>query len=106
MLIRKFEVCLVTAMFQKYNGFMNRTSRISWFNLWMSLFLLLTFPMIGAAQITTGRPAIERGFLAAQACEAEIDDDLDQYRECIRHVIDRMRANRDDGGRFFDLLHV
>jgi hypothetical protein len=32
---------------------------------------------------------LHRGFVAAQRCETEIDDDLSAYRSCIDHLIDR-----------------
>jgi hypothetical protein len=34
---------------------------------------------------------IQQGFLAAQACESEIDDDLGAYEECINHATNTLR---------------
>ena len=37
---------------------------------------------------------VRHGFAVAQACEAEIDDDLTAYGECIGHAIDRVPGQR------------
>lgn len=59
--------------------------------------VLLFFSLIATgpvyAQSVKERQALHQGFVAAQACEAEIDDDLDQYAECIRHLVDRSRTD-------------
>lgn len=37
---------------------------------------------------------LERGIAAAQACEAEVDDDLTSYGECVGHAADRLAGQR------------
>ncbi|MGL5003737.1 MAG: hypothetical protein ACRDAM_12420 [Casimicrobium sp.] len=45
---------------------------------------------------------LNRGFIAAQACEKEIDDDLSAYRSCIDHLADRRgRAAKEKLGIHF-----
>ena len=37
---------------------------------------------------------VRSGFIVAQACEVEIDDDLTSYGECIGHAADRLAGQR------------
>lgn len=52
-------------------------------------FLCLSAVCSGASRAKTmASPivALQQGFRAAQACEAELDDDVAHYLECVRHV--------------------
>ncbi len=42
------------------------------------------------AQTTLQQAQLQRGFATAQTCEPEIDDDLDQYQECVGHAINAL----------------
>jgi hypothetical protein len=84
----------MTNMFQKSEVLMTMPNNIR-LRLLLLFSLVVTSPVY--AQSLKERQALHQGFLAAQACEAEIDDDLDQYAECIRYLVDRFR--RDENQR-------
>jgi hypothetical protein len=62
---------------------------------WVCCFFLALVGSLGSAM---AQPKIEQalysGFVLAQACEKEIDDDMASYEECIGHAIDRVTAQR------------
>ncbi len=45
--------------------------------------------VFAGARDTSNRAALRSGIAEAQTCEAEIDDDLSNYRSCIDHLADR-----------------
>ncbi len=60
-------------------------------------FVVLSFWLFPLASVVHAQTPVQQselqiGFAASQRCEAEIDDDLDQYRECIGHVINALPA--------------
>ena len=54
------------------------------------------FAVAALATVPAPLPAEQArsGFKVAQACEAEIDDDLTSYGECIGHAADRLAGQR------------
>jgi hypothetical protein len=57
-------------------------------------FLALVGLPIAAMAQPKAEQALRSGFVLAQACEKEIDDDMALYEECIGHAIDRVTAQR------------
>lgn len=47
-----------------------------------------------ALKLDVAAGQVRQGFVVAQVCEAEIDDDLTAYGECIGHAIDRLPGRR------------
>jgi hypothetical protein len=61
---------------------------------WMTSMCLLFAASSAFAQTPSRLPAavaddLKRGFVAAQQCEKELDDDLSAYRSCIDYLTDR-----------------
>jgi hypothetical protein len=61
----------------------------------VSCFFLALASSSGSAKAQPkSEQALRSGFVLAQACEGEIDDDMASYEECIGHAIDRVTAQR------------
>ena len=57
-------------------------------------FLYIFVSAVSAKTAVTPADQVRIGFVQAQACEAEIDDDLTAYGECIGHAADRIAGQR------------
>ncbi len=59
-----------------------------------TFFCIFLSAAVQAKPVLPPADQVRQGFAVAQACEAEIDDDLTWYGECIGHAIDRMTGQR------------
>jgi hypothetical protein len=59
-----------------------------------TFFCIFLSAMVQAKTVASPGDRVRQGFAVAQACEAEIDDDLTSYGECIGHAVDRMAGQR------------
>ena len=59
-----------------------------------AIFLMLACASSQALAYASTQQLLQQGFLLAQACETEIDDDMTDYGQCIGHAVDRIAGQK------------